>query len=251
MRIPHKSTPIPYRIGVFLPSARTALLAAAAALILVETATATSVFGTSYTGTVANLPDSDSASLAFDGLPETVGTSGLIVSETATMIGGVELVEFTLTTGDGEPFVGQQNDPAATSNVEITDLHGFGDPTPMQALERSGFLVLTIDGTPQLMSDLGGHGLTFVPHPLDSQLQVLLIENETTSITMGTLGVSTFEVFSALVGSTDAALIDGVRLGVTIGVPEPDPALAIPALVALLIVLARHRNRNGSDGARA
>ena len=82
------------------------LLTIAAIVLLAEATPAASVFGTSYTGTVTNFPSSATASLAFDGLEEAVGASGLIVTEMGTMIGSMELVEFTLTTADGEPFPG-------------------------------------------------------------------------------------------------------------------------------------------------
>ena len=76
-----------------------------AATLLAAIPASSSPFGTSYSASVSNLPGSDSAVLFFDGLEESVGTSGLLANETATNFGAVELLEFSLRTADGNPFL--------------------------------------------------------------------------------------------------------------------------------------------------
>ena len=69
----------------------------------------------------------DSASVGFDGLPEPVGASGLVVTEMATPLGNLFLLEFRLTTADGEPFLEQLADVNASSSVIVDDLTFRGE----------------------------------------------------------------------------------------------------------------------------
>jgi hypothetical protein len=61
--------------------------------------------------------------------------------------------------------------------VSVSDLFWFGDPTPAAALAESAFLWLSIDGTPQALSDLANLGFVFGTHPLNPSIPVLLIDN--------------------------------------------------------------------------
>jgi hypothetical protein len=198
-----------------------------------------SPFGTSYTASAVNFPGTDTAVLEFDGLDEALGSSGLIVGETSTSFVGFELLEFSLRTANGNALVGQQLDALATASVLVTDLHYFGDPTPLQALADSTFLWLTIDGVPQALSDSLGLGLVFAMHPLYPSIPVLLIDNEATT-EFGIFAASALGVFSALVGPTLAAEIDDVHFGVA-AAPVPEPGTAWLLVCGLMAIAARRR----------
>ena len=55
----------------------------------------------------------------------------------------------------------------AAASVSVSDLFWFGNPTPAAALADSAFLWLTIDGTPQSLSDLANLGFVFGTHPVE------------------------------------------------------------------------------------
>ena len=226
-----------------------ALLLAAALLAAIPASS--SPFGTAYTANVSNLPGSESAMLLFDGLEEAVGSSGLLVNETATTLGSVELLEFSLSTADGNPFLGQQDDALAVASVSVTGLHWFGVPTPAVMVANSAFLYLTIDGVPQALSDVMGLGLSFSTHPLDPGIPIVLIDNEPgTSFVFDSFDTSLAEAFAALVDPATAALIDDLHLGVA-AVPIPEPGagtLLAGGLLGLALSRRRPRGRGGRCG---
>jgi hypothetical protein len=225
------------RPGSVSPLASCFLLAAA--LSLFAGPAAASPFGTSYTASVTNMPGTDTAVLEFDGLEETLGSSGLVVGENSTPFLGFELIEFSLRTADGNPFVGQQVAAAAIASVRVTDLHWFGDPNPAQALPNSAFLWLTIDGEAQALSDFLGLGLFIAAHPLDASIPVLVLGNDPSDgFAFDTLGGSAHQAFAALVGPTLAAQIDDIHFGVS-AVPIPEPATGLLVLFGVLC-FARH-----------
>ena len=197
-----------------------------------------SPFGTTYTAAAVNFPGSATATLDFDGLEEPLGSSGLLVGESSTPFATFELLEFSLRTADGNPFVGQQLSSTDPASVSITDLFWFGDPNPAAVLANSGFLWLTVDGVAQPLADLAGLGFVFGTHPLDASIPVLFVDNAvSTTFGFGTLGGSAFDAFAALVGPALAAQIDDVHFGVAaapVVVPEPTTGLlvALGALVA-------------------
>lgn len=217
-------------------------------LFLATSPAAASPFGTQYTASVSNLPGSDTAVLAFDGLEEPVGGSGLLVGENATSFAGFELLEFSLRTLDGNPFVGQQDDALAVASVSVLDLHWFGDPNPAQALADTAFLWLAIDGVAQPLADYGSFGFGFATHPFDPTIQVLLIDNlASTTFGFTTFGGSAFEAFAALVGPTGAAQIDAVHFGVA-AVPIPEPGTALLLLGGLAGVAVSRRAARAAKG---
>jgi hypothetical protein len=124
-------------VGSLLSLLACTALAGAAALLVLVTAAAATPFGTSYTASVVNLPGTDTAVLAFDGLDEALGSSGLVVGENSTTFVGFEMVEFSLRTADGNPFVGQQVSPLEMASVLATDLQYFGDPSLLEARANS------------------------------------------------------------------------------------------------------------------
>jgi hypothetical protein len=217
----------------------------ASSLWLLAGPAAASPFGTSYTASVTNLPGTDTAVLEFDGLEEALGSSGLVVGETSTPFIDFELIEISLRTADGNPFVGQLVDAEAIASLLVTDLHWFGDPTPAAALADSLFLWLTIDGDAQALSDFGDAGLVFGTHPLDPSIPVLLIDNQTTiEFGFSTFGASVFEAFAALVGPTHAAQIDDVHFGVA-AAPIPEPGTGLLLAVGLFCFGARRSRAAG------
>lgn len=224
-------TRIPVRIGVCLSGL----------LGLLATPAAASPFGTQYSATVTNLPGTATATLSFDGLEEPLGSSGLVVGETATSFDGFELVEFSLRTADGESFVGQQGAPTDPASVLVTDLHWLGDPTPASALARSAFLWLSIDGQAQALSDVLGRGLAFGTHPLDPSIPVVFIENGSSALlAFDTSARSAAEAFAALVGPTLAEEIDDLHFGMAVTL-MPEPAAGLALGFGLLAVLALRR----------
>jgi hypothetical protein len=201
---------------------------------------AASPYGTTYTASASNFPGTDSALLAFDGLAEVLGLSGLVVDESSTTLGSIELIEFSLSTADGNPFVGQQDDPLGLASVSVTGLHWFGNATPAGTIADSGFLYLTIDGVPQTMTDVLGQGLVFGTHPLDPSIQVLLIPNTAGTVFLyNTIGAPLLDAFAALVGPTLAAQIDDVHFGAA-AMPVPEPSASI---LVLLIAAGLWRRR--------
>jgi hypothetical protein len=194
-----------------------------------------SPFGTSYTASATNFPGTDTAVLEFDGLEETLGSSGLVVGETSTTFVDFELIEFSLRTGDGNPFVGQQVAPLDVASLLASDLRWFGDPTPVGALADSAFLWLAIDGEAQALSDFADLGLLFGTHPLNSSIPVWLIDNPATvEFGFDTFGESVSVAFAALVGPTLAAQIDEVHFGVA-AAPIPEPGTGLLLLCGLVL----------------
>lgn len=208
-----------------------------------------SPFGTQYTASVSNFPGSDTAVLSFDGLEEPLGTSGLIVGENATPYVDFELLEFSLATANGQPFVGQQVDPLAVASVSVLDLHWFGDPNPVQALSDGAFLWLAIDGVAQPLSDPGGFGFGFSTHPFDPSIPIVVIDNlASTTLGFDTFGVSALEAFAALVGPTLAGQIDSVHFGVA-AAPIPEPGTAVLVFGGLAGLAAARRAVRGASHA--
>jgi hypothetical protein len=184
-------------------------------------------FGSQYTAEVENLPGTDSAVLAFDGVEEAVGVAGVRIGEQVTPLGGGDLVEFSIRTADGEPFVGQQVDSFAPSVARIRDLVWLPEEEAGVILPDTVYFFLTIDGVPEPLSDaLGIFALVeFQPqfgiHPLDPALPVYFSPNlvESTALvefdTAPLLGdtMSLGPALAAFVGLDRAALVDGIHIG--------------------------------------
>lgn len=225
----------------------------AMALALLAAPALAGPYGTSYVASVVNLPGTATAPLTFDGVATPLGSSGLVVGEKSTSFGGpyggYELLEFSLRTADGEPFVGQQLASTEVARVGISGLQWLDDSSPATAIANSGFLWLTIDGVPQALSDQGSLGLVFGTHPLDPSIQIVFVDNiQTEQLGFETLGATAFEAFAALVGPILALDVDDVHLGVAAAsAPEPGMSAMLLGGVLGLAGLARWRARRRAE----
>ena len=182
--------------------------------------------GSSYTVTIANLPDSDSAVIYFDGLPETVGASGATVTEKVIDLGPTTYVEITVRTANGEAFLGQQANGAAPASVELGNLIWTEPGAPAVLLESTTYAYLSANGVPLALVDNLGLGLALATHPLDFETPVVYIDNinASTELTTAllTFGSNSFgvdpppslaEVFAALLSEADAVRVNGITFG--------------------------------------
>jgi hypothetical protein len=210
------------------------LTAVMASWVFASVAAATPV-GTEYTATVTNLPGNGNAVLTFDGQRKPIGASGLTVQEKLTELGTATYIEFSLLTQNGQPLIGQQQDPAGTVGLELNDLAWDDAGNPGALLESTAFLYFTADGEPLPVADTFQVGFSFATHPLNSGVSIVIIDNAQVSTNLLSLNSSLFQdtarpslaqLLSLFLSQEDVSRVNGIHVGFAAtegGEPPPPP----------------------------
>lgn len=216
----------PQRIRFWLPAV---LVSWACASVAAATPT-----GTEYSATVTNLPGNGNAVLTFDGQRKPIGASELTVQEKLTEVGSAAYIEFSLLSQNGQPLLGQQQNPEGMVGVDLHDLSWDDNGTPGTMLEATAFLYFTADGVPLPLTDMFQAGFTFSTHPLTPGIPIVEIPNQAVPTTLFSFGSLLFpdalptlaQLLSVFFTPEDAVRVTGIHIGFAAtegGEPPPPP----------------------------
>ncbi len=215
---------------------------------LATSATASPV-GTTYDLKMTNLPvDITLLGVEFDPNETDFNAGGGgVVSEIAGVNNNQEFVEFWI-----EWFDEMVPDSDVDGGISIEGLHWGGSSG--RVVQDSAYLYFTMDRVAQTMVDTGSLNVDLGSHPLDSNIQVLLLNNPSTSTDAFGFSASDFGAAGMLsllsgLGIDSPDLINDLHFGFAIDhsqMPEPSSATLFGIGALALLRVARSRRRRNS-----
>ncbi|NOZ40378.1 MAG: PEP-CTERM sorting domain-containing protein [Planctomycetes bacterium] len=213
--------------------------------------------GTDFTWTAGNFQGDDPGTVVPFGVP-TVTASGVTVDSSVSVstafaplgiIGGLDFIEFSITTDDSGALAGISGDPSSWLISGLNWGPGAGDAV------ATGLIFISFDiGGTYVALDAGG-AVPIVPNPgtlagvFGADAVPLDIAGDPASAiawdTFAQFGTTNFGIFTGLLGISvlDAIAIDSMHIGFeVIHVPEP-ATLTLAGMCLCSTLLMRRRNR--------